>query len=287
MAAGKAQAGRRDFIARIPARLLKDPRLSGRAKGLWAILAAHADVKSRRTFVGGETLDRLMRCGRGAREADQRMLRKTGWLRVEWERDRGGLWSRRIYVLCDPGRCSFDRQRSEPTTVRQAPINDQDSLSVSMREKIISAQLSLLLDSRAAVPQEREDDLRRSLLDETQRAYPWCTPRMLAWALRRIAERAKTPPRSVAYFRRSLPIFFDNLGAEIESWLRDAAAERIRAPASVRLPDLVEDLKRLVAENDLPYDGDMVMRAVDAAEQQLKEQQRLQADLRVGRGPLA
>ncbi|MBI3669176.1 MAG: hypothetical protein HY237_05295 [Acidobacteria bacterium] len=60
----KTSAARRDFYVRVPARLLKDPKLSPEAKLLRVILAAYADARTGRTFVGLATLERLLRCGR-------------------------------------------------------------------------------------------------------------------------------------------------------------------------------------------------------------------------------
>ncbi len=92
----------REFYVRTPARFLKDPNISPEAKLLREVLGAFADGHSKRTHVRAVRIQRLMRCGRGKRERAQRELHKTGWLRLDWQRDKRGRWARRIYVLCEP-----------------------------------------------------------------------------------------------------------------------------------------------------------------------------------------
>lgn len=93
---------KKDYYARIPARFLKDPNVNPDAKLLRTLLAAYADERTSRTYVGPKTLDRLLRCGRKFRERLQRELIAAGWLRVERERLSGGYFGRRFYILCEP-----------------------------------------------------------------------------------------------------------------------------------------------------------------------------------------
>lgn len=105
----------RDFYARIPSRFLKDPMISPDAKLLWALLKVHADVKTGRTYVKGETLERILNWGRRKREKAQAELCEAGWLRLEWKRGTRGRWARRIYLVCEGRSTVAQFQRSGET----------------------------------------------------------------------------------------------------------------------------------------------------------------------------
>jgi len=87
-----------DFIVRIPARLLKDARLSPRARLLWSTLAAFEDGHTNQTYVSHKAIERLLHCGRVSREQAERELTETRWLSIEQER-KEGRFSRRTYTL--------------------------------------------------------------------------------------------------------------------------------------------------------------------------------------------
>ncbi len=89
----------REFFCRIPASLVKDPKLAPEAKLLYLLLAAHADGRTGKTYVGIRTLERLMGCGRRKRLRAQRMLVQAGWLRLERKHCGRGHWGKRIFVL--------------------------------------------------------------------------------------------------------------------------------------------------------------------------------------------
>jgi hypothetical protein len=95
------------FIVRIPARFLKEPAISADAKALRAVLGAYADGRSGRSFVRPRTVQQVLGWGRRRREAAQRELVASGWLRLAWKRAGRGRWARRVYVLLDPAnRCA-------------------------------------------------------------------------------------------------------------------------------------------------------------------------------------
>jgi hypothetical protein len=87
-----------DFIVRIPARLLKDGRLSSRARLLWSTLAAFADGRTDQTYVSHKAIEKLLRCGRVKRQEAESELIGAGWLRIEQVRNKG-RFSRRTYTL--------------------------------------------------------------------------------------------------------------------------------------------------------------------------------------------
>ena len=74
---GQAQgwvASAPEFQVHIPARFLKDPGVSPTAKLLLATLRAYADTRTGVSYVSAATLEKLLRCSRGKREAAQREL---------------------------------------------------------------------------------------------------------------------------------------------------------------------------------------------------------------------
>jgi hypothetical protein len=93
---------KRDFEVRIPARFLKDPRISADAKALRVLIGAYADGRTGVTFVHSKTLEEVLAWGRRRRERAQAELEEAGWLRLSWKRGMHGRWARRIYALCEP-----------------------------------------------------------------------------------------------------------------------------------------------------------------------------------------
>jgi hypothetical protein len=89
----------REYFCRIPASLVKDPKLAPEAKLLYLVLAAHADGRTGKTYLGLRTIERLMRCSRAKRERAQRTLVQAGWLRLERKRCGQGRWGKRVFVL--------------------------------------------------------------------------------------------------------------------------------------------------------------------------------------------
>lgn len=88
-----------EYVVRIPARLLKDNRLSPRARLLWATLAAFADGRTHQTYLSHKAIEKLLRCGRVKRQEAEAELTTADWLRIEQERNRTGRFARRIYTL--------------------------------------------------------------------------------------------------------------------------------------------------------------------------------------------
>lgn len=89
----------REFFCRIPASLVKDPKLAPEAKLLYLVLAAHADGHTGKTYLGLRTIERLMGCSRWKRERAQRLLAQAGWLRLKRKRCSQGRWGKRVFLL--------------------------------------------------------------------------------------------------------------------------------------------------------------------------------------------
>ena len=121
----------REFFCRIPASLIKDAQLAPEAKLLYLVLAAHADARTGRTFVGLRTIERLMRCGRAKRERAQRELVRAGWLRLSTKPCARGRWGARIFLLsfCLPATVApFERSgEMEQQIISQSQVSRSSS----------------------------------------------------------------------------------------------------------------------------------------------------------------
>lgn len=130
-----------------------------------------------------------------------------------------------------------------------------------------------------------DDSVPRSVCEQLCGDFPEASPARLLWGVRLVLGRAKRPVGNAAAFcRKALPAVFEDLEAEVRSWLVGVALGRLAEDGdALRLPDLSEELKVACAENDLPYHGEMVDAAVDAALRRLQNERQAQAELRVGR----
>jgi len=132
------------------------------------------------------------------------------------------------------------------------------------------------------------DDSLYKLLGQLDSDFPGISEERLRWAVNLVKGRAKTPPKSVGFFLKSLPGVFDQLEAETSGWLTQQAERRmVESGNGLRRPDLAEELKVLAAHSDLPYSEETVHAAIDAAERRLEKQGQLRSALTVGRGPTA
>jgi hypothetical protein len=127
------------------------------------------------------------------------------------------------------------------------------------------------------------DDSPLILFDALKRRLPDLTHRQLEFAIERISARAKTPPRSLGYWEKSLARFFsaDAIGGEIESFLSDVAW-RVLERGETSLGSVAEDLKCAAAEHDLPYSTLTVSRAIDSAMSRREREATLRTALRIG-----
>ena len=127
----------REFEVRIPARFFKDASISMEAKALLPIVAAHADSKTRQTYVSNRTLLLLMRCGRGVLERALRELCGLGWLSRS-QRVEGGRWGRRTLTWhLGSTRRSKPPQRLLPPTEEQATSHTPSEVK-SPEKKVLS-----------------------------------------------------------------------------------------------------------------------------------------------------
>jgi hypothetical protein len=156
------------------------------------------------------------------------------------------------------------------------------TMARSIGGAISTSQISDSIPKKKIISPPRDAD---DFLHQLAENFPEVSPERLRWAVRLVAARAKTPPRSPAYFRKALPRVFENLQGETETWLLLEAAKRIVEFPGLRLPDLVEDLKQVAADNDLPYASETLESALDGAFRKVEEERQLQSELAVGRGP--
>jgi len=77
----------------------KDLSLSPRAKLLYVVLAAHADVRTGRASLRLRKLEQHLGCGIKTREEAQKKLLRARWLRLERKAVGNGRWGSHIFVL--------------------------------------------------------------------------------------------------------------------------------------------------------------------------------------------
>ncbi len=104
----------------------------------------------------------------------------------------------------------------------------------------------------------------------------------LVWAAELIRTRAKTKPRSIAFFLKAIPPVLENLAAETSSFLAGRAEELL---GNGQLGDMAEHLKHLAAENDLPYTPDLITAAIASAEARRRRREEVESSVRTGSGP--
>lgn len=238
--------------------------------------------------IGEAALGRTLRVFAEARFISKRMLRKQV-IYVPAMREYVDEWARKR------------RTPEKPRRQFGATPGHQDR---SLRSGSQGPPASLAAESKSEVNKENteEDHLRpkqshnylfddrsfNRLVDQLVSDFPTTPTVQLAWALRLVMGRAKTPPTNpVAYYLKSLRGVFENLTAETQGWLKNEAYRRLRENSESRLPDLVEALKCLAADNGLdcgPH-GEFVDEAIDGASLRLQEEHRTQSELRVGRSP--
>ena len=76
----------------------------------------------RSSYVTAATLQKLLRCSRGKREAAQREMVESGWLKLAWLRGQRGKWARRVFVVAEP--------TSPPLLVFTAAVKSSNNYSV-------------------------------------------------------------------------------------------------------------------------------------------------------------
>ncbi len=132
--------------------------------------------------------------------------------------------------------------------------------------------------------QATDDDFLRMLLKRCSLVDPQATERSIAWAWNLVASRARTKPKDPhAYFFKAVPLVFEELDQEVENWLAQAAEKRLTTSQPPQGGDLVEQLKQMVAEHELPYTTALVYRAIDIAERHLEEERGRRSESTVGR----
>ena len=144
---------------------------------------------------------------------------------------------------------------------------------------------------RAAVPsssasvncRKGTDEFPQPRYEDFKKQASWLTPCRFRFAVRRILLRAKTPPRSEAFLRKSLAVFLTPtaFSGEMENFLVDEAC-RLLTDESLSLGDVADELKRAAAENELPYTAMSIDRAIDNARQRAEHREALTRELRIG-----
>jgi biotin operon repressor len=176
------------------------------------------------------------------------------------------------------------RQRRAPSHRETTPVSGRDPIS-SLNCKHNSPVISPRRQHPESAPEPAKDgdDFLHSIFQKLLQDFPMTSPERLAWAVHLVRSRAKTAPRTLAYFRRALPGVFENLHAEVASWLTGEARHRLRKNGNAeRLPDLAEDLKSLAAQNGLPYSGELIGEVIDCAHRKLENERHIETEIHVG-----
>src|SRR5262249_552420 len=97
--------------------------ISLEAKALLGVIVAHADGKTRETYICNASLQKLLRRGRAVVERTLNQLCNAGWLKRKWQRQDNGRWGRRFLVWQIPPshRCSNSPQPCLPAAGKRAP----------------------------------------------------------------------------------------------------------------------------------------------------------------------
>lgn len=138
-------------------------------------------------------------------------------------------------------------------------------------------------ETTTEITSAKDDDFHFSLYETFRKQFSWLTPCQFRFAVRRILSRAKTPPRSEAFLRKSLAVFLKPpvFSAEIENFLVDEACG-LQTDESLSLGDVADELKRTAAENELPYTAMSIDRAIENARQRTEHREFLARELRIG-----
>ncbi len=130
---------KQDFEVRIPARFLKNPKMSADAKVLRALIGAFADGHTGVSYVSLKRLEEVLRWGRRRRERAQAELAEAGWLRLKLRRGAHGRWAKRIYELCDPNTVArFERSgETAQLIIHHSQSQVRSSMTTSLTENQI------------------------------------------------------------------------------------------------------------------------------------------------------
>jgi hypothetical protein len=122
-----------------------------------------------------------------------------------------------------------------------------------------------------------------TLFEAPKNGLPGLTRRQVEFAIERISSRARTPPRNLGFWKKSLPVFFsaDVFSGEIESFLSDEAY-RVLERGEASLGSLVEHLKCAAAEYDLPYGTLVLNRAIESSMSRRERESALRTALLIG-----
>lgn len=184
-------------------------------------------------------------------------------------------WRRPFYERC----AENDVDVNTESGAEPAPNQDQEVRSRRERKTIIAP-----VQKQA---RNGTDDLPFSLFEFLERQCPGLTRKQFDFALGRISSRAKTPPRSLRYWEKSLLVFFsrDVFSGEVESFLGDEAF-RFLKEGEASLANLAEALKCPAANYDLPYSSVAVDDAISSAMTKRDGEASLRGALRIGGGPI-
>jgi hypothetical protein len=167
--------------------------------------------------------------------------------------------------------------------ISNRPRGEEETTSETTKE----TSSSVMLRQGSGYPLgNRKDGKRiRKLFVLLKQLCPQATERTFEWAWELVESRAKTPPRSLAYFEVSLSRVFQNLEAEVEIWLIHTAGHWLvqNDDKMEHLGDLAEMLKQRAAASHVPYNPDLINRVMEKSLRRFQAERVRQSELIVGR----
>ena len=230
------------------------------------------------------------KCGYSRRQVQTilKKLRYRAVLHIEANEFGGRGYARTYRVRPEMGEKSapFVKGRIS-TVVRVKPDTSNRALTIAPQPSTTSmTRLRESSRSHRAVSRMacvKTDDSFKEYLVQLEKDFPCEDACLIAWAMERIARRAKTPPLTLAFYRKSFRRLVENLSAERDLFL----TEQAKAMLCDGLPsgDIAENLKSAAARHGLPYDSTATNAAIESAERQLRRERETQTALRIGGQP--
>lgn len=296
-------------FARIPKlgerlRLVYRSRLPHGPRILLAYLCFRVDKESGETYVKIATMARETGAGASTIRDHLSYLKACGWIERKRRLNKSSLTRLRPEAFATAeangtanrqpnGEPMASARDSRPSASRMpiADVGDTDSqpLSGSISDSIPGNQSSgaEVHNTGEHIRSDRDqpkDDFFQLLFEKLKlESYRHLTKAQFHWAVKQIKARARTPPKSRAYWEKSLAEFFQNIDRETEVGLEKEAEHMLRAGNT--LGAVADRLKWLVTENELPCTLEQIEKALNGAEAKLRRLAAVCSELKVGTGP--